>query len=320
MASTNEGAWPQVQDEIGFVGLGGMGQPMAMSLAKAGTRLVVWNRSTERTEPLRAVGARVAESADELFRQTETVIVMVANSSAIDAVLGCGTPAFESRVAGHTIVSMSSVAPDYSRDLATNIEIAGGCYVEAPVSGSRKPAEAGQLVSLLGGDPETVARIRPILAPMCREIVMCGPVGNALLMKLAVNLYVNTMLVGLSEATHFAERNGLDLNTFKVAIDSGPMACDVTHVKIPKLIERDFAAQAATADAFASCQLIADAARAAGVASPLLDLSQKLYGESLDLGNGRLDMVSVIQAIEARTACLEQGCDETNGWTHNGGN
>jgi 3-hydroxyisobutyrate dehydrogenase len=320
MASTAESVRSRAHEEIGFIGLGGMGQAMALNLAKAGTKLVVWNRSPERTEPLRAVGARVMESAGEVFRQAETVIVMLADSFAIDAVLERGMPAFASHVAGHTIVSMSSVAPDYSRGLAADIHAAGGCYVEAPVSGSRKPAEAGQLVSLLSGNPETVVKIRPMLAPMCREAVLCGPVGNALLMKLAVNLYVNTMLVGLSEAMHFAERNGLDLNTFKSAIDSGPMACDVTRVKIPKLVERDFAVQAATADAFASCQLIADAARAAGIASPLLDLSRKLYGESVDLGNGRLDMMSVIQSIEARTTSLARSCDEANSTARNRGN
>jgi 3-hydroxyisobutyrate dehydrogenase len=140
---------------------------------------------------------------------------------------------------------------------------------------------------------------------MCREAVFCGPVGNASLMKLAINLYLNSMLVGLAEAVHFAERHGLQLDSFQAAIDSGPMACDVTRVKIPKLIKRDFSVQAATSDAFNSTRLIADAARAAGLASPMLDLSSALYGESVHLGNGRLDMVSVVQAIEARTKALD---------------
>ncbi len=158
---------------------------------------------------------------------------------------------------------------------------------------------------MLGGDPDTVAEVRPLLAPMCRETVLCGPVGSGLLMKLAVNLYLDTMLVGLAEAVHFADRNGLDLATFQAAIDSGPMASDVTRVKIPKLVTRDLSVQAATADAYANTRLIADAARAVGMASPLLDLSSDLYGESVALGNGRLDMVSVIEAIEARTVAAD---------------
>lgn len=292
---------PQENEEIGFIGLGVMGQPMALNLARAGTKLVVWNRSFDKTEPLRAEGASVALEAGDVFTRTRIVIFMLVNEAALDAVLERGTANFKRLVANHIVVSMGSNAPDYSRKLSAEIIAAGGQYVEAPVSGSRKPAEAGQLVSMLGGDLTTIAEIRPLLAPMCRETVVCGPVGDALSMKLAVNLYLNTMLVGLAEAIHFANVNGLDLLAFKAAIDSGPMACDVTHVKIPKLITRDFSVQAATSDAFNSTRLIATAARAAGLATPLLDLSSDLYGESVELGNGRLDMVSVIQSIEQRT-------------------
>ena len=291
----------QRDEEVGFIGLGVMGQPMAINLAKAGAKLVVWNRSSEKTEPLRAMGASVALDVEDVFDRSRIVITMLVNEDALDVALARGSPNFAKRVANHTIVSMGSNAPDYSRKLSAEIIAAGGCYVEAPVSGSRKPAEAGQLVSMLGGDLSTIAEIRPLLAPMCRETVVCGPVGNALLTKLAVNLYLNTMLVGLAEAIHFADVHGVDFTAFKTTIDSGPMACDVTRVKIPKLIARDFSVQAATSDAFNSTRLIAAAARAAGLATPLLDLSSDLYGESVELGNGHLDMVSVLESIEQRT-------------------
>lgn len=301
-ASERPGAEPG--EEIGFLGLGVMGQPMALNLAKAGTRLVVWNRSPAAADPLREAGAAVAGSVEEVFERARIVILMLVNEAALDTVLQRGTPGFATLISGHIVVSMGSNSPDYSRGLAAEIVAAGGRYVEAPVSGSRKPAEMGQLVSLLGGEPETVAEVRPLLAPMCRETIVCGPVGNALLMKLTVNLYLCTMLAGLAEAAHFADRNGLDLATFQAAIDSGPMASDLTRVKIPKLIARDFSVQAATADAFNSTNLIAQAARSAGMASPVLDLCRALYGESVELGNGRLDMASVLNAIEARTATL----------------
>ncbi|MGY0055349.1 NAD(P)-dependent oxidoreductase [Streptomyces sp. LZ34] len=309
MTHRAQGPDPWPDEEVGFVGLGGMGQPMALNLAKAGTRLVVWNRSAERAEPLRALGASVAADVDEVFARTRLVIVMLLDEEVTDAVLGRGTPGFAKLVSGHVVVSMGSVEPAYSRELAADVLAAGGRFVEAPVSGSKKPAEAGQLVSLLGGDPDTVAEVRPLLAPMCRETLFCGAVGTALLMKLAVNLYLCTMLVGLAEAVHFAGRHGLDLGMFQAAIDSGPMACDVTRVKIPMLMERDFSVQAATSDALASTRLIANEARAAGVSSPLLDLSSDLYGESVRLGNARLDMVSVIEAIEARTEALGRPSD-----------
>jgi 3-hydroxyisobutyrate dehydrogenase len=292
------------EEEVGFIGLGVMGQPIALNLANAGTRLVVWNRSPERADPLRLAGASIASSVDEVFARTRIVVVMLVNEAALDAVLRRGTEDFARLVSGRVVVSMGSNAPDYSRALNAEIVAAGGQYIEAPVSGSKKPAEEAQLVLLLGGNAEVVETVRPLLVPMCRESIFCGPVGSALLMKLAVNLYLNAMLVGLAEAVHFADSHALDLDKFQAAIDAGPMACDVTRVKIPKLVNRDFSVQAATTDAFNSTRLIADAARAAGLASPLIDLSSTLYGESVDLGNGRLDMVSVVQAIEARTHAL----------------
>ena len=307
MSNVSERPGVEPGEKIGFVGLGVMGQPMALNLAKAGTKLVVWNRSPAAADPLREAGATVAVSVEEVFERTRIVILMLVNETVLDEVLRRGTPDFAKLVAGHIVVSMGSNPPDYSRGLAADILAAGGRYVEAPVSGSRKPAETAQLVALLGGDADTVAGVRPLLAPMCRETILCGPVGNALLMKLTVNLYLCTMLAGLAEASHFAERNGLDLETFQAAIDSGPMASDLTRVKIPKLVARDFSVQAATADAFNSTKLIVEAARAVGMASPVLDVCRTLYGESVELGNGRLDMVSVVAAIEARTEALRRG-------------
>jgi 6-phosphogluconate dehydrogenase-like protein len=128
--------------DIGFIGLGVMGQPMALNLARAGTPLVVWNRSAGKSEPLRAAGARVATSPAEIFRQARLVILMLVDGSATDAVLGRGTPDFGANVARHTIVHMGTTSPDYSRGLEADIRAAGGSYVEAPVSGSRKPGSS----------------------------------------------------------------------------------------------------------------------------------------------------------------------------------
>ena len=286
---------------VGFVGLGVMGQPMALNLARAGTPLVVWNRTPERTDPLRESGAAVAGTVDEVFARAHIVILMLIDESATDAVLHRGTPTFDRLVAGHLVVSMGSTAPEYSRRLGADIHNAGGRYVEAPVSGSRKPAEAGQLVALLGGDPDLVAQVQLLLAPMCRQTLLCGPVGSGLLMKLAVNLYLDTMIAGLAEAVHFAERQGLDLTTFATAVDTGPMASDVTRIKVPKLVARDFSVQAAASDAYANTRLIAGEARAVGLATPMLDAASQLYGETVHLGHRRLDMSAVPQAIEART-------------------
>lgn len=286
---------------IGFIGLGSMGEPMALNLAKAGVPLLVWNRSQDKTAILAKAGAEIAADAASVFARASIVILMLVDDRATDIVLDRSGPDFVSRVKGRTIVHMGTNAPDYSRQLEADIRSAGGRYVEAPVSGSRKPAESGHLVSMLAGSEDAVADVRPLLAPMCRDTIVCGPVPSALLMKLAVNLFLISMVTGLAEAVHFADRNGVDLRQLMAVLNAGPMASDVSRVKLPKLVGGDFSVQAAISDVLKNNRLIADAARAAGIASPLLDVCHALYRETLDLGHGDADMVAVVKAIEART-------------------
>ncbi|MEU6322510.1 NAD(P)-dependent oxidoreductase [Streptomyces sp. NPDC047009] len=288
--------------DVGFIGLGVMGQPMALRLARSGMPLVVWNRTSARTAPLRAAGAEVAADPGEVFARTDVVILMLADDLAIDSTLGRGTPDFARRVAGRVVVHMGTTSPGYSRDLEADVRAAGGSYVEAPVSGSRVPAENGQLVAMLAGQEAAVDLVRPLLAPMCHETFLCGPAPNALLMKLSVNLFLITLVTGLSEAYHFADRHGLDRRLFLDVLDAGPMASGVSRMKAPKLRERDFAVQAAAQDVLKNNRLIAEAARKTGVASPLLDVCHALFEETVSLGYGDEDMVAVLRALEARTA------------------
>ncbi|NIH84976.1 NAD(P)-dependent oxidoreductase [Amycolatopsis granulosa] len=287
--------------KVGFLGLGVMGTPMALNLVRAGTPLVVWNRTPAKSEVLAAAGAEVADSAAEVCGRVDVVFLMLADGAAVDAVLGRGGSGFAANVAGRIVVHMGTTSPGYSRALAADVAAAGGRYVEAPVSGSRKPAEAGQLVAMLAGEPSAVAAVRPLLRPMCHQVVECGPAPGALLMKLAVNLYLITMVTGLAEAVHFAERQGLDLARFVEVLDAGPMASSVSRMKAAKLLAGDFAVQASIADVLKNNQLIAEAARSARLASPLLDVCHALYGETLELGHGAEDMAAVVRAIEQRT-------------------
>ncbi|MGW1953230.1 NAD(P)-dependent oxidoreductase [Streptomyces sp. NPDC001920] len=290
---------------VGFIGLGVMGRPMALNLARASTPLVVWNRTPAGCEPLRDAGAVVAASPGEVFELAGTVILMLADETALDAVLGRGTPPFAARVAGRTVVHMGTTSPEHSGRLRDDIRDAGGRYVEAPVSGSRIPAEQGQLVAMLAGEAAAVTAVRPLLAPMCREVFDCGGVPGALLMKFAVNLFLITLVTGLTEAFHFADRHGLDQRLLRDVLDAGPMASAVSRVKGPKLVSRDFAVQAAARDVLKNNRLIARAARQAGLASPLLDVCHSLFAETVAQGHGGEDMVAVLRALETRTACLE---------------
>ncbi|MFJ8780594.1 NAD(P)-dependent oxidoreductase [Streptomyces sp. NPDC102476] len=286
---------------VGFIGLGTMGQPMALNLVRAGTPLVVWNRTPDRCEALRASGAEVAVSPAEVFDRARTVFLMLADEAAVDAVLGRHTPDFAGLVAGRTVVHMGTTSAEYSGRLQDAVRAAGGRYVEAPVSGSRIPAEQGELVGMTAGDDAAVAAVRPLLATMCRETFDCGAVPGALLMKFSVNLFLITLVTGLAEAFHFADRYGLDQRLLRDVLDAGPMASAVSRVKGPKLLARDFTVQAAATNVLENNRLIAEAARKAGLASPLLDVCHALYGEAVQQGHGDEDMVAVLHALESRT-------------------
>jgi 3-hydroxyisobutyrate dehydrogenase len=286
---------------IGFVGLGIMGLPMAMNLARSGTPLMVWNRSVEKCRDLEALGARVAATPGDVFSACEVVILMLAHDEAMDQVLQRGTPGFSELVRGRTLVNMGTTSPQYSLALSQDVAAVGGTYLEAPVSGSRKPAEAGELVGMMAGDTAAVHRVRPLLAPMCNRVFVCGAVPAALVMKLSVNLFLITMVTGLCEATHFAREHQLDLDVFRAVLDAGPMASSVSKMKLAKLVDDDAAPQACITDVLKNSRLVAEAARHAGVASPLLDVCFALFGETEAQGRGREDMIAVIRAIEART-------------------
>lgn len=201
---------------------------------------------------------------------------------------------------------MGTVRPGYSLALADEIRSAGGRYVEAPVSGSRKPAEAGELVGMLAGDQEDLAEIGLLLAPVCREIFDCGPTPNALRMKLAVNVFLITMVTGLAEAAHFADHHGLDLDRFRAILDAGPMASGVSRIKAAKLARRDFERQAGISDVLKNSRLVVEAAREAAIASPQMDACFMLYAETEALGLGSDDMIAVVRAIEERTASMAE--------------
>jgi 3-hydroxyisobutyrate dehydrogenase len=289
---------------VGFIGLGTMGEPMALNLVKAGTPLLVWNRSPGKSRILADARAAVAKDPAEVFARCEVVILMLADGAAMDAVMARTDRGFGDRVKGRTLINMATTAPSYSKALEADVRAQGGRYIEAPVSGSRKPAEAGQLVAMLAGEPKDVASIRSLLAPICRDAIGCGPAPNALFMKLAVNVFLITMVTGLVEAAHFAERHGLDLARLVAILDAGPMASDVSRVKAAKLVARDFSVQAAISNVLENARLTAAAARDARVASPLLDVCHALYRETQALALGDTDMIAVIRAIEQRTAAV----------------
>jgi 3-hydroxyisobutyrate dehydrogenase len=285
---------------VGFLGLGTMGRPMALNLVRGGVALMVWNRSAAAVAELVAAGAAPASTPFEVFDTCETIMVMLLDEVAIDAVLDRASGRLRERVRGRTVVNMSTVAPAYSVRLEAEIQASGGCYVEAPVSGSRLPAEQAALIAMTAGEPSVVDRVTPLLRPMCAEVTMCGPVPAGVTMKLAVNTFLIALVTGLAEAFHFGQRYGLDLDLLRRVIDAGQMSSPISQVKTAKLVADDLRPQASISNVLMNCQLIVEAATVGGFASPLLDVCRSLYAEGSRRGDSDIDMVGIYRAIAAR--------------------
>ena len=292
---------------VGFVGLGVMGRPMALNLLRSGAELVVWNRSAAAAQELARAGARVARDVAEVFAAADVVLLMLASEDVLDSVLGRHTSRFAALVADRTVVHMGTTSPEFSLRLSRDVARAGGRYAEAPVSGSRPVAEAGQLVVMLAGDETVRAAVSPVLQPLGRVVVETGGVGSALLTKLAVNLFLITQVTGLVEAFHFAAEQGLDLDTFRRVVEEGPMVSTVARAKLGKLLDGDFEVQAGAADVLMNAELIVAAGRRADVATPVADVCRDLFAEAVAAGWGDLDMAVVLEAVRERSRARRVG-------------
>lgn len=282
---------------LGFIGLGVMGTPMAGHLARAGHAVLGWSRSGRNHEAARIAGVQPITQRQDVFDACGTILLMLANDEAIDSVLDRSTPAFPAHVKGRLVINMGTSSAAYSQALGEQIRAAGGRYVEAPVSGSRVQAEAAQLVIMLAGDAADVAEASHLLAPLGRQCVACGQVPAALRMKLAVNLYLITLVTGLAEAVHFAEAHGIELDRFAQVLNAGPMASEASRIKLDKMVRGDFTVQASITDVRKNSGLVAAAAHEVGMHAPLIDASDALFAQALASGLGALDMAAVLQAV-----------------------
>ncbi|KAH6972007.1 putative NAD binding NADP oxidoreductase coenzyme F420-dependent [Ilyonectria sp. MPI-CAGE-AT-0026] len=278
---------------IGFMGLGVMGTPMALNLARK-YPLTVWNRTPSKYPLLRQTGAKVAETPQALVQDTDVVFTMLFNEVAFHSILD---PDFKEALRGKTLINTSSVSVDFSKYLADQVHQAGGHFIEMPVSGSKVPAEQGQLIGMIAGDPSIAEKITPLVGPITKDAVYCGDIGMGLKTKYAVNLYLITMTAGLAESMALARAQGLDIKAFGQVLDAGPMASAYSKIKIAKMISQDWSAQAAIKDCYNITQLIDSASNAVHAQSPLIHLTGLLYKQAIDRGLGEHDMIAVEKVL-----------------------
>ena len=281
-----------------------MGTPMALNILRNNFHLTVWNRSASKYPAFTERGATIGKTPADVLCQSDAVFTMLFDESAIQSIL---TDDFKRALRGKILVNTSSVSVGFSYRFAEHVHEAGGHFIEMPVSGSKVPAQQGTLVGMMAGDATIAERIRPVVSPMAKTAVYCGPIGSGLKMKYAINLYLITMTAGLAEATNLAMAQGLDIGAFAQVLGAGPMASAYSTLKMDKMLKQDWEAQAAIKDCFNSSQLIRAAAEEAGAEASLISLCGSLYGQAMQQGLGEQDMIAVGKVL-ARSA-PPQGSD-----------
>lgn len=287
---------------VGVVGLGAMGEPIARNLLAAGFDVVLHTRSPAKADPFRD-DAEVVGGAHELFERSDIVVLTVPGEAEIDDVLGRSGGRLQAPVRDTVVVNASTVAPAFSAALQTDVERRGGSYVEAPLSGSRKPAEAGTLVVIAAARDEMVLDlVQPLFDAIGKATLRCGAPPEAMRMKLANNLLLITLLLGYAQAFTFARAVGLDPRLFADLVAMGPMANDVFQVKARMLLDREFESQASITNVHKDTRLIAAETRRHGIHAPYAQVNCDLLAAAIDDGWGADDIIGVAQLLERATA------------------
>jgi 3-hydroxyisobutyrate dehydrogenase len=226
---------------IGFIGLGIMGRPMALNLAKAGFSLTAYNRTRSRAEEIQGPSIQIVQSSAEVAAAADVIVVIVTDSEAVREVVTGPDGIIEAIRPGTIVIDMSTIAPAVERELAEILEKKGALLIDAPVSGGDVGAQKGTLAIMAGGPRDAFDTVRPVFEAMGKTITYCGPVGNGQLTKLCNQILVSVNLLAVSEAIAFARRNGLDPNVMIEAIQGGAAGSWQLSNLGPRISNRDFA-------------------------------------------------------------------------------
>ncbi len=214
-----------------------MGTAMAERLIELGDDVAVWNRTSVRTEPLVAQGARAMATPAELAQACDIVICMVLNDDAAAAVSEGPGGLASANLSGKLVIEMSTIGAATTQRIADAIDAAGGSYVECPVGGTVAPARQGQLLGMAGGDAAAFEAAKPTLDKLCRRVEHVGGVGNGAVMKLAVNLPLMVYFEALGEALSITERAGIDRNLAADLLGDSSGAAKVAGLFLPGIVQ-----------------------------------------------------------------------------------
>ncbi|QNE38132.1 NAD(P)-dependent oxidoreductase [Hymenobacter sp. NBH84] len=279
--------------QLGWIGLGTMGNPMSGRLLAAGYPVAVYNRSKDKEEALRAAGATVAESPAALVQQADVVFLMVSDDQAIRDLFTGPDGLLQAPASGKLLINMSTVSPGISEEMASLSQQKGHTYLDAPVSGSVKQAETGQLVIMVGGDKPAFQQAQPLFEHLGKLALHLGPTGNGNRAKLAINILLGIYTQGLAETFLFAQQHGLQLEDMQTIIANGALGNVFSKIKGEAIMAENFQA------AFALKHLAKDLrlAKAEGLNTPLGEVVHDTFQQA-EPALGEEDVIAISKHLQ----------------------
>jgi len=290
-------AMTHTTQNIGFIGLGIMGAPMAAHLLEAGHRLFVHTRG-DTPEPF-ASRATTCTSSAEVARQADVIFMMVPDTPDVEKVLFSEDGVAAGLVRGKTVVDCSSIDPIATREFAARIAALGCAYVDAPVSGGEVGAKAASLTIMCGGDEAVFGKVRPLLEKMGKNITLVGSVGDGQVCKVANQIIVALNIAAVGEALVFASKAGADPAKVRQALMGGFASSRILEVHGERMIKRTFDPGFRIALHQKDLNLALQGARSLGVALPQTAGAAQLMNACAALGFGQQDHSALVRALEA---------------------
>jgi len=285
---------------IGFIGLGTMGQPMASNLLRAGYELVVYNRNRTKAEEL-GLGVQIADSPGDVVRRTTVVITMLSDDHAVKEIYSGAEgiiPSLQQGGGARIVMDCSTISPQTSMELARKLEELGVDMLDAPVTGSKPQAIEGILTFIVGGKKEIFEQCGPIFEAMGKKAVYMGDSGSGSKTKLANNALVASNLIALSENIALVKKCGLDPALFLEVIAGGGARSGMAEMKGPKILNRDFSPQFMTQLMLKDLKLATQLADSIQVPMPALGVAKQIFQIACNEGAGSEDMSAVVKSFE----------------------
>ena len=286
---------------IGFIGLGLMGRPMCRNLLKAGISPIVYNRSAPPREELVREGATAVPSPADVARLAEIIVIMVADTAAVEDVLSGPHGLLQTLRPGTLIIDMGTTAVPATRRLAALVEEKGAAYVDAPVSGGTIGAEGGTLTIMVGGHDEAVARAKPVLSVFGSRITHVGGIGAGQVAKAANQVIVGLNIGAVAEALALAKAAGVDPARVREALRGGFADSRILEIHGQRMVEGNFAPGGKCTTQRKDMHQALEFAATLDLDLPATALSRDLYDRLIASGDGDLDHAALFHLFDRTT-------------------